>query len=99
MYLWVNLADLSSIGTIGPLGSPLKMMILPEKGDELLSVSVFDHNRVDDIFVLVSCTLERATAISEAMELIAQRKLGRKIRLRTSEKMPETGKKWRVVYS
>jgi len=36
MHLWINLTDLAMLGTIGPSGSPLNLMIRKDLGDALL---------------------------------------------------------------
>lgn len=95
VYLWVNLPDLSVIGTIGPFGSPLNMMVQSDLGDELLPGGAYDHNSVDHNYVLVHCAPERAEAIQGGLEVIGKTKLRRKLRTRITAKLPTNGK-WRT---
>ena len=94
MYLWVNLMDLHSVGTIGPFGSPLNLMIKQDLGDELLPGAYYQpKGNLDDNYVVVAATEDRAKAIGDALEMIGKRKIGRKIRMRTTVNPP--GKTWR----
>lgn len=90
MYLWVNVADLDYMGNLGPLGSPLNLMIRHDLGDTLLPGAVFSPKRVDDIFVIVECTQERAEAIQGALEVMAKAKIRRKIRTNITAKPPNS---------
>lgn len=94
MYLWINLCDLHGIGRIGGVFSPLKMMVQERLGDKLLDGSFWSAKRaLDDVFVVVECTEERSQALQGGLEVIGNRKLGRKIRTRTTKNPP--GKIWR----
>lgn len=95
MYLWVNVADLDTMGTIGPLGSPLNLMVRQDLGDTLLPGGVFNRGRIDEIFVIVECTQERATAIKECLEVMSKVKIKRALRTRITENPPNG--KWQVV--
>jgi len=88
MYLWVNVADLDSMGKVGTLGTPLMFMIRPEMGDNLLPGAVYKSSRLDDIFVIIECADERAQAIKDAIEVLAKARIKRKIRTRITEKPP-----------
>jgi len=89
VYLWVNLCDLHKVGTLGPFGSPLNLMIRPDLGDKLLDNTVYHKNKLDDMFVLVQCLPDRADALQDAIELIGNKKIGRKVRTRITKTMPD----------
>jgi len=95
MHLWINLTDLYELGTIGSFGSPLNLMICKDLGDALLPGAYYSDKRLDDMFVVVSSSPERCEAIKDAMELIGEKKIGRKIRTKETAKPP--GKTWRHV--
>ena len=94
MYLLVNILDLDLLGKIGPLGSPLNLMIQEHLGDRMLPGGVYSKSRLDDCFFIVECTEERATAIEGALHVIGKRKIGRKIRTLQYKNIPN-GKGWR----
>jgi len=83
------------LGTIGPLGTPLNLMICKDLGDVLLPGAYCSNKRLDDIFVVASSSPDRCQAIKGAIELIGEKKIGRKIRTREMVKPP--GKTWRHV--
>jgi len=96
VYLWVNLCDLQAIGLIGGVFSPLKMMVQESLGDRLLDGVFWSVKQaMDNIFVVVECTEQRAEDMQGGLEVIGQRKLGRKIRTKTTKRPP--GKTWRHV--
>lgn len=92
LYLWVNLMDLSTLGTIGPFGSPLNLMIRKELGDELLPGCYYHPQRLDDNFVVVETKPDRARALVDCLEMIGKRKINRKVRTRITVRLP--GKPW-----
>jgi len=94
-YLWVNLCDLHKVGTIGPLGSPRTFMLCKNLGDELLEGAYYSPRSLDDNFVVVSSSPERCEDIRAAIELIGEKKIGRKVRTRLTAKPP--GKTWRYA--
>lgn len=97
MYLWVNMTDLLRVGTIGAFGSVLNMMVRSELGDELLDGAVYKPGHaMDDVFIIVKCTEERAEAIAGGLEVIGERKLHRKVRTHTTQNPP--GGAWQWVY-
>ncbi len=80
-YLLINLYDLSSLGTVGPLGSPLNLMVRPELGDTLnTNTTIYKGPNADDEFVIFESSQERCLAVQAGLELIGKRKIGRKIR-------------------
>lgn len=90
VYLWVNMIDLTELGTIGSFDSPLNLMIRPELSDELLE-GVYvkrDLDRLDEQFIVIECTPDRATAIKDAIELLGTRKMKRRVRCRTTQGAP-----------
>jgi hypothetical protein len=96
MHLWINLMDLDSVGRVGAFGSPLNLMIRKDLGDELLPGAYYKPSgNLDDNYVVVKTTDDRAEAIGGALELIGKKKIGRKIRMRTTVNPP--GKAWRWV--
>jgi len=93
MYLLVNILDLEAVGTVGPFGSPLNLMVQERLGDRLLPGGVYSKSKLDDCFCIVECTEDRATAIEDALHVIGKRKIKRKIRTLQRKNMP-TGKSW-----
>ncbi len=95
-YLWVNLCDLTEVGTVGPFGSPLNFMILKDRGDCLLPGSYFNpKGKMDESYVVVEATAERCGAIAGGLSVIGPHKIGRKIRTRRTVRLP--GKAWEYV--
>lgn len=92
VYLWVNLIDLSDVGTVGPFGSPLNFMIRKDMGDELLPGSYFNPKMIDETYVIIECTSQRAEAIKGGLSVQGPRKIGREIRTKVTAKLP--GKTW-----
>ena len=88
-YLWVNLTDLTSLGRIGPFGSPLNMLVRTDLGDELLPDAYYSRSQIDDVYVIVVSSPNRCAAIRDALNVIAARKLGRKVRCRVTIKSPQ----------
>jgi hypothetical protein len=93
MYLLVNILDLDELGSVGPFGSPLTLMVQEQLGDRLLPGGVYKKSRLDDCFVIVECTKERATAIEDALHMLGKRKMKRKVRTLQRQKIP-SGKSW-----
>jgi hypothetical protein len=82
------------LGEIVPFGSPLNLMIKPKLGDELLAGAVLHPNRLDDTFVIVQATPKRCEAIKGGIELVGERKIGRKTRTRITKNMPRKPWRW-----
>lgn len=97
VYLWINFADLTGLGTIGPFGSPLNFMIRKELGDCLLPGVYVKRklDKLDEQFVVIECTPDRALAIKPAIELLGKRKIGRVIRTRQTTGLPN--KAWECI--
>lgn len=93
MHVWFNLTDLTQLGTIGPFGSPLMLMVRQELGDNLLPGAYYKRelNAFDEAYVVVETTQERAEAIENAINVIAKNKAGRTIRVRKTEHPPKPG--------
>jgi len=87
-YLWINLSDLSEAGTIPGFGSPLNLMIKTSLGDDLLPNAYAKPDVLDEAYVVVCTSEDRAKALREALEVIFQRKVGRTIRTRTTQNPP-----------
>lgn len=88
MYLWVNLADLHSVGTISGLGSPLNLMLLED--DEM--GGVFSHaSKIDEVYVVVYTS--RHEEIKGGLDVLGKRKIGRVVRTRVTKNRPT--KSWR----
>jgi len=98
VILTINLTDLSTLGTIGALGSPLNLMLRADLGDELLPGAYFKlGGNLDTGIILVRTTTERAQALQAGLVVIGQRKLGRKVRTKVRQRLPNTGKGWRYT--
>jgi len=93
MYLLVNILGLDAIGTIGPFGTPLNLMIQERLGDRLLPGGVYNKSKLDDCYCIVECTDDRATAIEEALHMLGKRKMKRKVRTLQRQSIPN-GKAW-----
>jgi hypothetical protein len=93
MYLLVNILDLDQLGKIGPLGSPLNLMIQEHLGDRMLPGGVYKKSKIDDCFLIVECTEDRATAIEDALHVIGKHKMKRKVRTLQRKNVPN-GKDW-----
>ena len=94
VYLWLNLTDLDELGTIGPLGSPLMLMVNQQFGDNLLGAVLKANGALDDTWAVVECTTERAAAIRDGIEVVAQRKLSRPMRTKITKRPPGPGWRW-----
>ena len=96
VHLAVNLADLSGLGTLGSLGSPLNLMLREDLGDELLPGAWQPTGGVlDGAVILVRTTRERAEDLMGGLEVVGKRKLGRKLRCSIRKAIPSKG--WRYV--
>jgi len=94
VFLWINLGDLSEIGNVGGIGL-LHFLVRAEDGDVLRpGVAMHDSGRIDDVYVLVECAESRAAIITDALNLIASRKIKHHIRLKTTVNPPD--KSWRI---
>lgn len=92
MYLWLNLSDIFELGTIGPLGSLLNLML---RESELLPGhwSKIGGN-VDEVYIVIECaTYDRVVILKDALEVIGKRKLGRNVRTRVTVRKP--GRHWK----
>lgn len=87
-YLWVNLADLGQLGSMPIAGTPLNLLINPEFGDRMLPGYFTTSKRMDEACIVVETTPERTTIIKDALELISQRKMGRKLRTKITKTPP-----------
>ncbi len=88
MYLWVNLPDLDLLGSIGPLGSPLQLLL--NDRDVVLDGGWFGVNKhADEMYIIIEVDdEERADALIGALEVIGKRKIGRRIRTRKTQSLP-----------
>ena len=90
VLLAINLCDLSGLGTLGPLGSPLNLMLREDLGDELLPGAWQPANGVlDGGIVLVRTTPERAEALQGGLEVIGKAKIRRPVRCTVRQQMPD----------
>ncbi|MBU1747879.1 MAG: hypothetical protein KKA73_09325, partial [Chloroflexi bacterium] len=79
----------------GGLGSPLMLMLRPDLGDQFYPDLVVSHpGQIDEMYVLVETTPERAAALQGGVEFMGERKLKRKVRTRITKGQP--GVPWRV---
>jgi len=88
VILWVNVPDLQTIGTLGVFGSPINLMVHPDLGDEWLDWGVSHPTRLDEMFMLLRCTKERAEAIQGGLEVIGKRKMKRAVRTKITQREP-----------
>ena len=88
-YLWINLADLADLGKIGSFGSPLNLMVKPELGDKLLPGAWCSEERVDETYIVVFSSPVRCVAIKDALNILAERKLRRRMRCRITAHAPQ----------
>ena len=73
--------------------SPLMLMIQEQQGDRLLDGAYWSSTHsMDDVFVVIECTDQRAQNIQKALESIGNQKMKRKIRTRTTKNPP--GESW-----
>jgi len=92
-YLWLNLSDLSEMGSVGNLCNPIYFMVCPDLGDE--NVGTYAHaDKLDEVYIVLKSSAERCKAIREAMELIGEKKIGRKVRTRTTKNSPRANWRW-----
>ena len=91
VILWVNVPDLQTIGTIGAFGSPINLMVHPDLGDERLDWGVSHPTRLDEMFMLIRCTKERAKAITGGLEVVGKRKMKHAVRTRITQGEPVKG--------
>jgi hypothetical protein len=95
-FLLVNLCDLDYL-RMPVFGNALTLMIREDLGDRLLPGAwIRESGKVDEMYVIVEATAERAEAIAGGLEVIGKRKMGRRVRTETRAKVP-TGKGWRHV--
>ena len=96
VLLAINLCDLSGLGTLGPLGSPLNLMLRGDLGDELLPGAWQPTNGVlDGGIVLVRTTPARAEALKGGLEVVGKAKIKRRVRCQVRRQMPDAH--WRFV--
>jgi len=92
MFLWLNLSDVSELGTIGPFGSPINLLL--REGELLSGHWSKQGGGVDEVYLVVECiTNDRVAVLKDALEVIGKRKLGRDVRTRVTTHEP--GKQWR----
>jgi hypothetical protein len=61
------------------------LMVQSRLGDKLLNyVAMSSHGAIDDEYLMVECSEDRASAMKDAMELIGVRKMKRKVRTRVT---------------
>lgn len=98
MYLWINLTDLQEIGTLGQLGSPLNFMVRPDLGDKMhLGCWEKDRGPLDQIYVVLECSPERADAITGGLQVVFSRKAKSKRPFRTRKTANLPGPAWRYI--
>lgn len=99
-YVWVNAVDLMYPDklTVAGFGNVINFFVNDNLGDRLLpSVYYKPADKLDEMYVIIECVnSERPERIADALEVIGQRKIGRKIRTRISESMPDL-KYWIAV--
>jgi len=88
-YLWANIPDLTMLKPLPPLGNPAMLLFSSKFGDNLVG-SVIHPDRLDDAFLVFETTEERAGILRDALELIGNKKIGRKIRTRITKGKPRT---------
>ena len=93
VFLWVNLGDLSVIGNVGGTGL-LHFLVRAEAGDVLRSGIAMHKDNLDEAYVLIECTESRATIITDALDIIALRKMKRHARTKTTVNPPNAT--WRT---
>ena len=93
-YLWLNIADLAAIGSIGSFGNPLTLIIQPELNDRQLSGYVSHPKSLDESYVIVRGTKDRMITIQRAMQVISKREIGWKLRTRLTTKPPGMPGQW-----
>jgi hypothetical protein len=91
-YLWLNLTDVHGMGTIAPMGSPISF-ILPT--DQMIGTVMSRGGRLDDVFIVYEVEADRLEGIEAALQVIAKRKIGRKLRTRQTVNPP--GDHWQYV--
>lgn len=95
-YLWINITDLDGMGTLGPLGSPVTFCIRPELGDRLLEGAYYKpQSNIDDAYLVVETSQERASAIDDVLQLFGVKKLRRKVRTKQTISQPDAN--WKNV--
>lgn len=96
-YLWVNMCDLDGMGTIGGFGSPLMLMVNRSLGDNLLPGAYMQDGAramLDQVYVVIETTPQRAEALQGALGVISKRKINRPCRCRTTANLPGKGWRW-----
>jgi len=88
MFLWINLPDALECGEVPPLGHVVLLLISYHLGDRLLDGAIRSYKNVDDVFIVVETSQARADVLIPALVLIGERKIGRKIRTRTTKTEP-----------
>ena len=97
-YLLVNICDLDSVGKLGGLGSPFLLAVQESLGDKILREAVFNTDRVDEAYIIIETSPERAQALADFAELIGVKKIGRKVRTIIRHSVP-SGAKWHYITS
>jgi len=88
MFLWINMLDMQDCGTLPPLGNPALFLINKRLGDKLLPGAVYHPQKLGNMFVVVETSQDRIDDIVPALELIGEKKIGRKIRTRVTKREP-----------
>lgn len=91
MYLWINLADLTLVGTLGDIGSPIALMF--QEG-ELIPGTVSHPKSVDEVYIVLKVTDERAKILQDAIILVGEKKIKRNIRMRATKRPPTKVWRW-----
>lgn len=96
-FLWINLLDLDSLGHIPEFGTPLNLMIRPDLGDDLLEGAFCQKklDLMDEVFVVVGCTEDRAIAIKDCLEMLGKKRIRRVVRTRITANLPNEA--WKRV--
>jgi len=77
------------------MGSFINLMICPEAGDRLLDGAVMKRGgALDENYIIIETTQERVDALVPAIELVGRKKIGRKIRTRTTVNLPRKVWTW-----
>jgi hypothetical protein len=90
-YLWVNLADVQGMGTIGPVGSPINFILPPSQ--LVGTVQKKSHGLVDEVYLVYE--VESADDKEAGLQVIAKQKIERKVRTKHTVNPPS--KHWEYV--
>lgn len=93
VFLLVSMPDLDKCGNIPLFGSPITFFVRPELGDRLLDTSVYNTERLDEMYCIVETSPERAEAIAAAITVIGKARIKRSVRTLIKATIPH-GSKW-----